>query len=463
MASEAPNPVPPNAAVRPERSSNRQAGGAVQTGADVVLVCPHLGDGGTQRVVSIVANAWSQLGRRVCVVTLYDQPDFYRLTSGVIRVSLGTDSLPLLLRPLGLAARAARDLVERLFPGCASRIAATLSAPAARIVRAVARGFSRLGLERALDWALRLHPPTLFRMRGLRRAVRRLRPSVVAGFSGSTNLITVIACRGTGCRVLISERNDPELQTLSFPWNDLRPRIYAEADLVTANAHGSLAALRAWVAPRKLRFLPNPLTILRSGWSDVPPPGFTRPCALIVGRLCEQKAHDVLFAAMALLPTELSHWRLAVVGRGEAETALRGLAEELGVADRIQWHGQVESTYAFYRFSDLFVLPSRHEGMPNALLEAMSCGLPPIVSDASPGPLEVVRHGVTGLVVPVGDPRALADAIALLAARPDLRRRLGDAARREVSGYQFDTALAAWDEVFGWSSSLAEDRFATPP
>lgn len=450
LPSEDPPVIPSRTNVSQRASQNRQSPDT--NGADVLLVCPHLGDGGTQRVVSTVANEWSQRGLRVCVVTLYDQPDFYRLNRGVIRVHLGSKSGFLPLRVLALPSLAVRKLIQAVFPASPR----TESVPQKRgttIIPAATRVLTRLGLERALEWGIRIHPPTLFRVLGLRRTVRKLRPSVVAGFCGSTNLITVFACRRTACRVVISERNDPKRQTLPFPWNHLRPRIYAEADLVTANSRGSLDALRDWVSPEKLQFIPNPLAIPKSGRSAEPPPSPVRPRLLIVGRLCKQKAHDVLFSAMALFPPELCEWWLSVVGRGQEEEPLRRLAEQLGIAARIQWHGQVENPDAFYRCADLFVLPSLYEGMPNALLEAMSQGLPPIVSDASPGPLEVVKDGVTGLVVPVGDPQALANAIALLASQPDLRRRLGESARKEVEGYKIDRALVVWEQALGLSNA----------
>ena len=422
---------------------------------DVVLVCPHLGDGGTQRIVSVLATAWSQRGRRVCVVTLYNEPDFYGLPAGVLRVRLGVRAAPWFPRIHRRRARAVR--ADRPTLSFSQRISRRLWTLASAIGRPAAERLSTLGLDRVLEVMLWTYLPTAFRIVGLRRLVRELGPSVVAAFGGVTNVMTVIACRGTGRRVLISERNDPDRQVLPTPWNQLRPRIYGEADLVTANTLGSVARLRAWVRPEKLRFVPNPLVIPQHALTGEPPRDLGRPCMLIVGRLCEQKAHDILLGAIALLPAGLHHWRLAVVGQGENEADVRRLAERLGVGDRVDWYGQVENPYAFYQVADLFVLPSRHEGMPSALLEAMSFGLPPIVSDASPGPLEVVRHGDTGLVVPVGDRRALAEAIALLANRPDLRRRLGENARREVVRYDLDTALAAWHEVFGWSGPSASD------
>ena len=97
----------------------------------------------------------------------------------------------------------------------------------------------------------------------------------------------------------------------------------------------------------------------------------------------------------------------------------------------------------------MFVLPSRHEGMPNALMEALSCGLPTVVSDASPGPLELVVDGHNGLVVPVEDIDALAGAMRTLAGDPALREKLGGQAKDSVAGYEFSAALRTWQELIG--------------
>ncbi len=128
---------------------------------------------------------------------------------------------------------------------------------------------------------------------------------------------------------------------------------------------------------------------------------------------------------------------------------MRVRAERLGVAGRVDWHGVVTDPHAFYHTANFFVLPSRVEGTPNALLEAMSCGLPVIVSDGAPGPLELVEDGVTGLVVPVNDAAALAVALRRLASDGELRSRLGEAARARVSEYDLPHALATWESVVG--------------
>ncbi|HEX7955831.1 MAG TPA: glycosyltransferase, partial [Pyrinomonadaceae bacterium] len=142
-------------------------------------------------------------------------------------------------------------------------------------------------------------------------------------------------------------------------------------------------------------------------------------------------------------------WRLAVVGDGEWRGELEAQAAALGITPRVHFTGVVEDPHPFYRAAGLFVLPSRVEGMSNALLEAMSHGLAPVVSDGAPGLTELVEDGVTGLVVPVDDPTALAEALGRLADDEGLRRRLGRAARARVEEYDVPRALAAWESALG--------------
>lgn len=113
----------------------------------------------------------------------------------------------------------------------------------------------------------------------------------------------------------------------------------------------------------------------------------------------------------------------------------------------MEFRGCVTDPYPYYRAADIFVLASRHEGMPNALLEAMSCALPSIVTDASSGPLEYVSHEVTGLVVPSENSLALAAAMERLAGDNGLQRRLGLAAKARIGNDGFAQALKVWESV----------------
>jgi glycosyltransferase involved in cell wall biosynthesis len=150
---------------------------------------------------------------------------------------------------------------------------------------------------------------------------------------------------------------------------------------------------------------------------------------LTVARLHDrQKRLSDLLRAVAELGEP---WRLRVAGTGPDRESLQALAAELGVADRVEWIGFVGDKARLsehYAGAGIFALPSAWEGLPVALLEAMSCGAVPVGSDI-PAIAEVVEHGQNGLLVPVGRPERLAQAIA---AAQDERERLGAAARRTV-------------------------------
>jgi glycosyltransferase involved in cell wall biosynthesis len=117
------------------------------------------------------------------------------------------------------------------------------------------------------------------------------------------------------------------------------------------------------------------------------------------------------------------------------------------VTDRISFEGFRPDPAPYLARAGVFLLPSRFEGMPNALLEAMAQGIPPIVTDASPGPLEVVEDGRSGLVVPTDDPDALARAMERLATDPALRHRMGAEARRRLAALDWPRVEPLWRSV----------------
>jgi glycosyltransferase involved in cell wall biosynthesis len=159
---------------------------------------------------------------------------------------------------------------------------------------------------------------------------------------------------------------------------------------------------------------------------------------LSVGRAVAKKGYDVLLAALAKLPPELS-WRFVHVGGGELLKPLKEKAIALGIEARIKWLGSLaqEDVLARYRGADLFALACRiaddgdRDGLPNVLVEASSQGLPCISTRVS-GVTELLEDGVTGLVVEPDDPDALATALARAISDPALRTRLGVAAEALV-------------------------------
>lgn len=149
---------------------------------------------------------------------------------------------------------------------------------------------------------------------------------------------------------------------------------------------------------------------------------------LAVGRLSLEKGHLDLVHAVARLRASPRAWKLVLCGVGPEEAALEGAARSLGISERVVLAGFHANIAPFFSIADLFVLPSHLEGSANVLLEAMMAKLPIVASRAGGNP-EIVLDGKTGLLVPIADPRALADAIERLLRDPDLGERLAVAAR----------------------------------
>jgi len=176
----------------------------------------------------------------------------------------------------------------------------------------------------------------------------------------------------------------------------------------------------------------------------------------MVGVMNRRKGHQYLIeAAPSILQAEPSA-RFLLVGDGELRPSLERQAEAARLNGRVRFLGYRNDVPAVLAASDALVLPSFAEDVPLVILEAMAAGLPVVASDVG-GVGEAVVHGVTGLLVPPGDARALAEAIAGLARDPDLTRRMGREGRRRVeTTFSLPREIDAYEEMF--RSLLAEER-----
>lgn len=156
-----------------------------------------------------------------------------------------------------------------------------------------------------------------------------------------------------------------------------------------------------------------------------------RRTVLSVARLSAEKGLDVLLEAWKQVVSQTSAARLVLVGDGPERGALERQARESALSGSLVFAGQVRDVRPFLQHGDLFVLPSRSEGLPNALLQAMSVGLPCIASRVG-GVQELITDGVNGRLVEPEDPRALAEALRQLLSDQEEAGRLGAAARQTV-------------------------------
>ncbi len=192
----------------------------------------------------------------------------------------------------------------------------------------------------------------------------------------------------------------------------------------------------------------------------LPPTGNAVPVAAFVGRMIRSKGVDVLVEAARRLSERGVQIAVSLYGKTDDDNPDAVPTRQLEAwhgNGRVTWHGFVSDIGAVWRVSDIAVLPAiTREGMPRAVLEAAASARPLIVTDV-PGCRHFVRHGVEGLIVPPGDPDALADALGTLAPDADLRARLGAAARQRVlDGFTTAQVAAATRDAYASLLSISK-------
>jgi glycosyltransferase involved in cell wall biosynthesis len=168
---------------------------------------------------------------------------------------------------------------------------------------------------------------------------------------------------------------------------------------------------------------------------------------ITVGRLIKRKALDGLL--MALSKLERGDVRLLITGEGPEEKHLRDLSEGLGLSPRVEFLGAIwgERKFQYLAASDIFVLPSVHEGFGLVFLEAMHCGLP-VIASSTGGQTDFLKDGETGFLVPVGDVDALAERIARLIEDSALRERISRFNQEHVKSFHISGVAERYEALF---------------
>jgi len=353
----------------------------------LTLVCATLGAGGAERVLTTLANAWTAAGVHVTLITLSGRDeDFYPVGTGVERVGLGV---------LGNSAGAVDALVN--------------------------------------NWR---------RVRALRRAIVVSNPQVVISFMDVTNVQVLLATRGMGIPVLVSERIDPRYHPLGKLWGWLRKRVYPRAAGLVVQTNGVAEWARTLVPANKVHVIGNPL----GEQTRVTERANGRERTVVgMGRLEAQKGFDLLVRAFAAIVEKAPEWRLVIYGEGDLREQLLQLARELGIADKVALPGRTTEPQKVLSECGMFVLSSRYEGMPNALMEAMAAGTPCVSFDCPSGPADLILNGINGLLVPAHNVEGLAAAVRRLIEDDEERERLGAAALEVRKRFGLERVLENWN------------------
>jgi glycosyltransferase involved in cell wall biosynthesis len=263
---------------------------------------------------------------------------------------------------------------------------------------------------------------------GLAHLLRRLRPTALISFLSQPNLVAICAKRlaRVDTRIIISQHSSLSLE-LSHNWVErLAHRLIAPmADRTVAVSRGVAEDMASCAGYRRERIevIPNPIVsrdLAELAAADIDHPFFnsTIPVFVGVGRLVDEKDFATLLRAFRSL-RERRAARLALIGNGPLRGSLEDAATALGVRDDVAFLGFQTNPYPFMKRAAGLVLPSRTEGFGNVLVEALAVGTSVISTDCPPyGPGEILDRGRFGVLVPVGDPQAMASAMEQILDRP---------------------------------------------
>jgi glycosyltransferase involved in cell wall biosynthesis len=286
---------------------------------------------------------------------------------------------------------------------------------------------------------------TLVRAMQFARWCRDRRIAVVQTCDFYANTIALPAAAFANVPVRIGSRRElaPDKTSAQLA---LQRQAYRCAHAIVANSLAAAGLLRReGISDARVRVIPNGVDAGRSHahreWRPI-------RAILTVANLRREKAHEILFDAVARLAPTHPDLRVRIAGDGPRAAELRALAATLGIAERVSFLGHRDDIDALFADADLFVLPSRSEAFPNSVVEAMAAGLP-VVATTVGGLPELVEPDRTGLLVPPDDGAALAQAIASLIAHPERARVLGDKARETVARrYSFDRMVRAFERLY---------------
>ena len=362
-------------------------------------------------------------------------------------------------------------LIPHLGGGGAERVAALLvrGLPAEKFELHLGL-ITQAQTSEALPNSVNLHALVAPRVRAgafrLLRLVHRLKPELILSGMAHLNFLVLLLRpffpRGT--RVLVRQ-NSTVSASLAFGGVPCYTRLlyrllYRRADRVICQTQ-SMAddlARELGVPENRLAVLPNPVDVdeVRASIGLNPSPQTSPgPRLLAVGRLAAEKGFDLLLRAMVSVRKEFPKARLLIAGEGPEETALKDLSRVLGLDATVHFAGYIDRPWTLFPTATLFVLPSRHEGLPNALLEAAAGGLPIVALPASKGLSELLRDQSGVWLAPTLSDDALAASLlaALRALRPGERF-----AHSFVEAFRIDRAIQAYETLI--DQTLAKNRIS---
>lgn len=266
---------------------------------------------------------------------------------------------------------------------------------------------------------------------------------ILIGFTTNVNILTIISSILLRKPNLISERNNPQVYVPNNAWRILRNFLYPYTNELIVQTVVNKQFYKKIITEKRIQIIHNPIDeimlSLRENYTD------RENVILSVGRLDTNKNQRLLIEVFANLSVD--NWKLVIVGDGELREDLMKLANTLNISEKVNFVGNVDNVYDYYNKAKIFVFTSLSEGFPNALLEAMSFGLPCISSDCPSGPSEIIFNNENGYLFEVNNKSQLENNLSKLMNDSQLCKEFSSKAIKSTEKFMISEIYKQWENL----------------
>lgn len=292
---------------------------------------------------------------------------------------------------------------------------------------------------------IKTFPKGIWRLRTfsvLRREIRKSNPDIVCTFVQDACFLVRVATLGLPILTISCDRGDPSWGGKSL-WKPITKWTYRQSDICVFQ----LPEVRDYFGSKNLKksyVIPNPFVPM-----EEPDRSFVNKTIVSAGRFTDQKGFDVLIKAFDIVRKRFPEYKLIIWGDGDLREEYQSLIDKLQLKDSVELPGYIRNVSSAIKHEGIFVLSSRYEGIPNALIEAMSMGLPCVSTDCSPGGARFLASNETrAIIVPVDCSELLANAICKVIEDKNLAKSLSSNALQVRKEYEPAIILNLWRKVF---------------
>lgn len=256
----------------------------------------------------------------------------------------------------------------------------------------------------------------------LRKVLKEQKPDAVLSFMEKFNSFSIIASAFLGLKIFVSDRSNP-LKEVPKTTEWLRKLTYKYATGIIAQTQFAKEVLEAKTKNSNIRVISNPVKEIKKY------PNIDKDKIILnVGRLVAEKGQKYVIEAFADL--NRSDWKLVILGEGPLRNELQALVNSYQLNDNVLLLGSVQNVDEWLAKASIFVFPSISEGFPNALVEAMSAGLPCVSFDCDAGPRDIIKNEKNGFIIPIKNVESLKKLINNLIEDENLRIQIGTEAKK---------------------------------